>query len=36
MQPKKKQSHTLTIVFSHTPVLWIRRDVPEAQSIVMM
>ena len=36
MQPKNTHSHTLTLVFSHTPVLWIRREVPEAQSIVMM
>ncbi len=36
MQTECTQSHTLALVFSHTPVLWIRREVPEAQSIAMM
>jgi hypothetical protein len=29
-------SSTLALVFSHTHVLWITREVPSAQSIAMM
>jgi hypothetical protein len=36
MQPEYTHSSTFALVFSHTPVLWITREAPQAQSIVMM
>ena len=36
MQSEYTHSSTFALVLSHTPVLWITREVPQAQSIVMM